>query len=78
MTQVAVNVVRWLFTVLEVFAVPALMNLSIKGPEVSPCFTIIGALEFRANEWFLVKQIVDEDLCFIKDSDMVLLVLDLE
>ena len=78
MTQVPVSVVRGLFTFLKVLAIPAFMNLTVKNPQISPCFTVIGALEFRANERFFVEKVVDKELGFIKDSYMILLVLDLE
>ena len=55
------------------------MDTLVNSPQVCESRTIIGALEDQvADEGGLVNQSVDEEFNFIEDTDMVLLVLDLE
>ena len=59
--------------------VPAFMDTLINSPEVSEGRTVIGALEHKiADERRLVSEIIDEELDFIQNTDVVLFVLDLE
>lgn len=55
------------------------MHADVNCPQVSKCGSIIRALEFQfAIEGGLVSQLIDEELDFIEDTNMVLLVLNLE
>ena len=55
------------------------MDTLVNSPQVCESRAIIGALEDQvADEGGLVNQSVDEEFNFIEDTDMVLLVLDLE
>jgi hypothetical protein len=51
----------------------------VNYPQISERCPIVGALELQISiEGGLVSQLVDEELDFIEDANMVLLVLDLE
>jgi len=56
------------------------MDGSINGPKICEGSTIIGTLEDKVatREGGLVRQLVNEEFDFIKNTNMVLLVLDLE
>ena len=74
----AVDVVCRLASRLEVFAVPAFVNLCIYGPQVSESCSIVRTLELETDEWCLVSEAIDEELSFIQNTHMVSLVLHLE
>lgn len=74
----SVDVVRWL-VFLEVLGVPAFVHTSIDEPEIIEGHAVIRALELEvAIEWALVDERVHEELHFVEDTHVVLLVLDLE
>ena len=55
------------------------MDADVNCPQVSKCGSIIRTLEFKVSiERCLVSQLIDEELDFIKNTNMVRLVLDLE
>lgn len=55
------------------------MHASVNCPQVSKCGSIVRALEFKVSiEGCLVSQLINEELDFIEDTNMVSLVLDLE
>lgn len=67
------------FVVLEVLAVPALVDAFVDGPQVDEGdAAVVGTLEDEvALEGRLVDESVDEELDFVEDADVVILVLDL-
>lgn len=65
--------------ILEVMRVPTLMNTLVDRPKVSEVDTVVRSLEDKvSNVWSLVVQVVDEEFGLIKDSNMVVFVLDLD
>lgn len=55
------------------------MNGSVNGPKISEVLTVVRTLEDKVvNEWGLVDELVDEEFDFIDDSNVVLLVLELD
>jgi hypothetical protein len=55
------------------------MHAEVNCPQVSKRCPIVRALEFQISiEGRLVSQLIDEELNFIKDANMVLFVLNLE
>lgn len=55
------------------------MNGSVNGPKISEVLTVVRTLEDKVvNEWGLVDELVDEEFNFIDDSNVVLLVLELD
>jgi hypothetical protein len=74
----AVDVVRGLIC-LEIVRIPPFVHTEVDRPQVSERCSIVRALEFQVSiEGGLVSQLINEELDFIEDTDMVLLVLDLE
>ena len=74
----SVDVVRGL-VLLEVLGVPAFVHASINEPEIVESHSVIRALELQvAIKWALVDESVHKELHLVKDTHMVLLVLDLE
>jgi len=55
------------------------VNGSVNGPKISEVLTVVRTLEDKVvNEWGLVDELVDEEFNFIDDSNVVLLVLELD
>jgi hypothetical protein len=77
MALVSIDVVRGLAS-LPVLDVPSFMDLIVNSPKVNEGGAIVRALELRSNKWRLIIQVIDEELDFVKYSDMVIFVLDLE
>jgi len=78
-TLETIDVVRRL-VLLEVLGVPTLMDGLCNGPQVNKCLTVVGTLKDKVaiDEWGLVCKLVDEELNFVEDTNVVFLVLDLE
>ena len=55
------------------------MHTLVNVPQVSESYTVIGSLEHEVVlEWSLIDEFVDKELNFIKHTNMIVFVLNLE
>ena len=55
------------------------MHTLVDVPQVSESYAVIGSLEDQVVlEWSLIDEFVDKELNFIKHTNMIIFVLDLE
>ena len=59
--------------------VPSLVDSLVDSPQISECYAVIRALEFQtANKRSLVNKLSNKELDLVKDTNVAILVLDLE